>query len=281
MLMSDFIPAGLGWSRDLPDRRDYTPRHEEVARWLEALKPRGPRPRRVDWRTYCPGIYDQQELDASAANACAGLLRYCERRGTGKFIEPSRLFIHQAARQLMQATGKCGPGLRMTWKAVLRFGAPPEPSWPYSPSQAGREPEAFAYAFAREFAAISYVRLDGRGESGASVLETVKSFLAAGFASVFGFPVCTCVTCEADIPFPTVYDTVRGGQAVMAVGYDDSRRIRSDKGALLIRNSWGTGWGDQGYGWLPYTYLREHLASDFWTLLKPDWLTSGEFARPA
>ena len=43
-----------------------------------------------------------------------------------------------------------------------------------------------------------------------------------------------------------------GGHAVAAVGYDDSMKILNTnpkgvetKGALLIRNSWGTGWGER------------------------------------
>jgi C1A family cysteine protease len=67
---------------------------------------------------------------------------------------------------------------------------------------------------------------------------------------------------------------------VVAVGYDDSRRIRSDKGALLVRNSWGPDWGEAGYGWLPYSYVKRRLAMDFWTVLKPAWLRSGEFELP-
>ena len=67
-------------------------------------------------------------------------------------------------------------------------------------------------------------------------------------------------------PFRRATDRIRGGLAVTAVGYDDKRRIRSDKGALLVRNSWGSDWGEQGYGWLPYAYIRERLATDIWTI---------------
>jgi C1A family cysteine protease len=49
----------------------------------------------------------------------------------------------------------------------------------------------------------------------------------------------------------------------------------------LIRNSWGPGWGERGHGWLPYSYILERLAADFWTLVNPQWLASGEFDRPA
>ena len=52
-----------------------------------------------------------------------------------------------------------------------------------------------------------------------------------------------------------------GGHAVMAVGYDESVR------RMLVRNSWGTDWGIQGYFTMPYDYIsNDNLADDFWTL---------------
>ncbi|MDR1220461.1 MAG: C1 family peptidase [Treponema sp.] len=39
-----------------------------------------------------------------------------------------------------------------------------------------------------------------------------------------------------------------GGHAMTVVGYDDDFA----GGAFELQNSWGTGWGDQGYGWVSY-----------------------------
>jgi hypothetical protein len=43
--------------------------------------------------------------------------------------------------------------------------------------------------------------------------------------------------------------TLLGGHAVAICGYDDARH------AYKVVNSWGTGWGDAGYGWIDYDFM--------------------------
>jgi C1A family cysteine protease len=73
---------------------------------------------------------------------------------------------------------------------------------------------------------------------------------------------------------------------VVAVGYHDRKIIKNSngdefEGALLIRNSWGRGWGQGGYGWMPYEYVLKGLTADWWSLLKAEWLASGNFGAGA
>lgn len=75
-----------------------------------------------------------------------------------------------------------------------------------------------------------------------------------------------------------------GSAAPLAIGYDDSMRIKNTTlddvgtvGALLNRNSWGASWGEAGYGWLPYDHVLNGVETDWWTLIKAEWIDSGNF----
>lgn len=60
----------------------------------------------------------------------------------------------------------------------------------------------------------------------------------------------------------TVYDANSGqsygGHAMTIVGYDDNKKSKSGKkGAFKLQNSWGTNWGDNGFGWVSYSMLAK------------------------
>jgi C1A family cysteine protease len=106
--------------------------------------------------------------------------------------------------------------------------------------------------------------------------------MAANLASMFGFTIYNSFpgigSGSADIPFPSANDSVRGGHAMMAVGYDDNHVINGESGALLVRNSWGINWGISGYGWMPYSYVLKGLAADFWSLAQAKFVDTDLFS---
>lgn len=245
-------------------------------------------PPSVDLRAWCSPVEDQGALGSCTAHAGVGMIEYYERKSFGRHIDASRLFLYKATRNLMKMRGDTGAYLRTTMGTMVLFGVPPEEYWPYSDDEKkfDREPPAFCYAFAQNYQTLKYFRHDPPGVKTEDVLTKVRTYLSKGHPAMFGFTVYNSIE-EADqtgrIPFPSTKERIEGGHAVVAMGYDDGMKIKNQhskietKGALLIRNSWGKGWGDGGYGWLPYEYLRKGLAEDFWSILKKEWIDTGQF----
>ena len=285
---------GMGWIPDYPDFRDYTERTEDVK--LVLASARGAKARAtarsvsstVDLRQWCSPIEDQGALGSCTAHAGAGVIEYYERRSIGKHIDASRLFLYKVTRNLMKQKGDTGAYLRKTMGAMVLFGVPPEEYWPYSDDKEkfDREPPAFCYAFAQNYQTLKYFRHDPPATKASEILGKVKAHLSKGHPAMFGFTVYSSIE-QAEktgrIPFPSSKDRIEGGHAVAAVGYDDRMKIKNNfgkietTGALLIRNSWGKGWGEEGYGWLPYEYVLKGLAKDFWSILKKEWIDAGQF----
>lgn len=296
------FPYSFGWLPDLPDPRDYTSTHPKVA---PLLKKPTKLASKADLRAYCTPIFDQGNIGSCTANAAAGMLEYYRKRAYGKESPTSRMFIYKCTRDLMMAKGDSGAYIRTTMGSLALFGAPPEKYWGYG-EDIDRAPPAFCYSFASNYQAISYFRLDektvgipvtnsterGRNVANLSregnaklakdkgeVLSEIKSTLAQSLPIMFGFQVYESIRDANDgkIPYPARGEKIIGGHAVLCVGYDDAMKIGASTGAFLIRNSWGEGWGEKGYGWLPYDYLLAGLAQDWWALVKAEWIDVGGF----
>jgi C1A family cysteine protease/predicted TIM-barrel fold metal-dependent hydrolase len=302
----------LGWLPDLPDYRDHdmetdsVPRHllrlnrhqtvkgmmGQINHYADATRRAASTsalPASVDLRRWCSPIEDQEQLGACTAHAAAALIEYYERRAFGSHIDISRLFLYKATRNLLNWTGDTGAYLRTTMEAMVLFGVPPEEYFPYDPDSVDIEPSAFCYSFAQNYQTLTYFRLDAARTTRPELLQEIRMNLATGIPAMFGFTVFNSIGSAAKtgrIPFPVKTDRREGGHAIAAVGYDDDLVIRhpfSDletKGAILIRNSWGKEWGEGGYGWLPYEYVLRHLAVDWWTVLKQEWVDTRQFQEP-
>jgi len=272
---------GMGWQRDLPDIRDYTPENEKIEKLFHKSKaltpPKAGIKKSVDLTAWCSPIEAQGSLGSCTANAGVGLIEYYERRAFKEHLDASRIFLYKVTRKLLHWTGDTGAWLRTTMKAMVLFGIPPEEYYPYDISKFDDEPSAFCYAFAQNYQSIKYYRLDTASLSPDQLLARIKNFLAAGFPSMFGFTVYNFGNEKGEFEFPGPSDRVQGGHAVVAVGYDDNRKVGNEKGALKIRNSWGTAWGEAGYGWLPYAYVEAGLADDFWSLFRAEYVPTGQF----
>jgi C1A family cysteine protease len=247
------VKRHLGTGRDHVSPLDWKYRpNASVMRRLPAV---------VDLRRHCPPVYDQLHLNSCSANAIAAALRYDElKEGRPDVPSPSRLFIYYNERVLAGVVTTDSPvSLRDGYRTIAKVGTCPEALWPYQVRRFRRQPTPPCYRAAHGCRAIAYYRIR-------RAVSQMRACLADGYPFVMALAIHQSakgrdVRRTGVLPVPTRGDRLLGGHAVLAVGYDHVRRL------LLFRNSWGSGWGDHGYGYLPYAFVASSaLTWDFWTM---------------
>jgi C1A family cysteine protease len=164
-----------------------------------------------------------------------------------------------------------GAQIRDGIKSVANQGDCPESKWPYDDTppnddgswpagaRAGMKPSPSCYREALKHKAVEYQSVNQN-------LADMKACLSDGYPFVIGFTVFQSfesqeVADTGNVPMPSTNDDPIGGHAVLVVGYDDDDQL------FISRNSWGSGWGDKGYFYMPYAYLLDdNLSDDFWTI---------------
>jgi C1A family cysteine protease len=244
------IKKALGWLPDGLDFRDY--KFSEVMQVPLTL------PMKVDIREKLTPIRDQGNLGSCTGFGIAAALEALD--PPPKAIM-SPLFIYYRARAILGTVNEDSGGvIRDCIKSCAEKGTCYEACWPYNISKFKVTPPGDCYWQAEKHQILSYYRIN--------TLREMKVCLAAGFGFVFGFAVYGSMystrTIETGIiPMPKTYENYEGGHCVFGCGYDDNTE------RIMIRNSWGSDIGDNGYFYLPYDYVKDrNLSDDFWTIRK-------------
>lgn len=246
----------LSWRPDLPDHRDliFSAPSPKVA----AL---------VDIESGLPGVMNQLQTSSCTWNAITcnlGYLQLKQLKIEGKqaqeydvtqYVPPSRLFGYYNARALIGSEKYDGGAyIRDGIKTANKTGVCRESLWPFLSAQVLTKPSAAAYAEASQYKISQYLRI--------TTLNDMLACLSAGFPFVFGFSVYSSfynIGKDGLLPMPKAGETLYGGHAVTACGYDSIKKI------FKIRNSWGATWAAKGNFYMPFDFITKY-GSDFWTI---------------
>jgi C1A family cysteine protease len=212
-------------------------------------------PPSVDLRAPWWTVNDQEDTGSCVGWATAdGLVRYhmvkAGRLAKTQLLSPR--FVWMASKETDEYTTRAdtfieeaGTSLKAAIDVIRKYGAVTETLLPFHIStkmHTGNENAFYAAAAQRKIA--SYFNLQRN-------LAQWKSWLASNGPILVGLAVdqtwenASATGGNIDVFMP---GTVRGGHAVTIVGYLAS-------GRFIVRNSWGTGWGDQGFGYVTPAYI--------------------------
>lgn len=175
-------------------------------------------------------IRDQGSFGTCAAQTAICIKEYQEFAEDGllETFSPMFVYAHRTPKDIS------GMYPRDVMEILQKRGSISEKEYPYKGKN--RNPQNITekiYDRARNFTISNYARI--------STIDALKRALITDGPCLIGMPAFN----SEDIFWKAGIDSnTAGGHAVAVVGYN--------KKGFILRNSWGTSWGDKGYGLFPY-----------------------------
>jgi len=235
----------LGAKKDPVDKRDY-----KITRMIPAQV--AVLPVSIDYTSKMSPVGNQfSEGTCVAFAAVDGMKEYQEKKEWSKYEDLSVRYVYQGCKKIDGIPDEEGTYPRCAMKVLTDNGVCFESCWPYIPNMIG-SPCADAERQAASFKAAGYWRV----EDVQAMKETLVAngpFVAAVlvYNGMFNAP-------GGVVPEPAEGENYVGGHAVCVVGYDDVKQ------RFKFKNSWGSTWGEGGYGYLSYKYMTDQLM-DAWS----------------
>ncbi len=283
--MTTQMNKGFGYIPDLPHFDDFTVEtvKKELPKTLikDILNSRK-QPKTADNSKYDSPVDDQLNMGMCTAEGSISTVENMEKRAFGKHVDASRLFTYRITREMMGAQYvyvDSGAYNRTAVKSIVKVGLIDETMWPFDPNTYTREPTKEMFMNKQPYDFIKYLRVDTG--YGPECVNRMKAFVANGYPLFTGFAVYDNIW-KVDkqnpvLQYPVTGDKEIGGHAVEICGYADDINSNVGQGAFRIKNSWGTGWADGGYFWMPYKYFADGIALDTWAFTSIGYVDSKQF----
>ena len=257
------VERKFGWVKSKPDNRDYPYAAIRSFTNINQL------PKKIDMRSHMTAVEDQGNIGSCVANALVGALEYlyvykvmgrrwsCWKK-KDRPHDYSRLYVYYFARDYSGwADVDSGSYIRNGIKAMKYEGVCQERYWPYKIDGWAKKPTDKVMMRAKNRRIKDYFRVNNFTE--------FLSALAEDRPVTFGMTLYESfykVNKTGLVPVPAKNERTIGGHAMLAVGYNMDSRV------IIVRNSWGKDWGDEGYCYIPYDVISpigDH-ADDCWVI---------------
>lgn len=205
----------------------------------------------VDLRDTDSNVDDQRYLGSCAANAIINTYENMILRSQpDAFKDLSRLFLYYNTRVLEERVLEDYGVMYLAnaFESLRKQGVCAEELWPYDIPKFLIKPSDDCYEEALSRRIVSYEYVDSINE--------VKEILSSGKPLVIGMSVFSDFLAASNINFtiskPKNSDYKLGGHAVSLVGYTKDNHF-------IIKNSFGSDWGDNGYALLTEEYMEKYV----------------------
>jgi C1A family cysteine protease len=235
----------------LPDDRDYIYRSNSTKSLREF----------VDLREWDSIVESQYDLSSCASNALTNAYELCVNKMYPKsFTNLSRLFIYYNTRaEYGSIQIDDGMFLRDGLKSLAKFGVCSESLWPYDLEKFDDRPSDKCYEDAEKRKILKYQKLI----STYYIIQVLNDNKPVVFGMEIYDSFMDLNERISTVSFPSRKEKSLGGHAMCMVGYDLEKRL------FLAKNSFGDTWGDKGYCWIPFDYIKQE-GYDIWTFDIPN-----------
>lgn len=223
----------------------------------------------IDYRSQLPPVFDQEDRGSCVACASAWTLKAYEEIKQEDYPKGglSASFLYSMCKANDGMPCLEGTQVKVAMQVLRKYGICPENIMPYSTLADLSSPKVpkisdEAVQTAVSFKIKTYAQLCSSSDTDRSqIIAVMREALKNEGPFVMAMIVCGNFKPDADYALPLPDGEVRGGHAVGIVG------DLPDRECLILRNSWGSDWGENGYAYLPYAWLEDKVKGS-WAVME-------------